>query len=210
VLALCGDQPLLGSSDRPCSMGVDTGRGLHVVILRDKDAQSQVQELVYLEECHEFSELDALIQRFQVDRCVIDAFPESHATTEFAKRHHGKVFMSLFVESQRGGPSWDDHTKFVKVNRTDALDASRAAIREKLVVLPRRQPILEEFAEHMSADAKTLDEDEETGAQRYRYIKTGVNHFSFAFTYAWMATDPNVAWRGFMRYIREQRDAAKA
>jgi len=25
------------------------------------------------------------------------------------------------------------------------------------------------------------------GAKRYRYIKTGGNHFSLAFTYAWMA-----------------------
>ena len=26
-------------------------------------------------------------------------------------------------------------------------------------------------------------EDDETGAQAYRYVKTGTNHFSFAFTY---------------------------
>ncbi len=30
---------------------------------------------------------------------------------------------------------------------------------------------------------KQLKEDEETGAQSYRYVKTGTNHYSFAFTY---------------------------
>lgn len=32
-----------------------------------------------------------------------------------------------------------------------------------------------------------LVEDEETGAKKYRYIRTGPDHFSLAFTYAWMA-----------------------
>jgi hypothetical protein len=74
----------------------------------------------------------------------------------------------------------------VVVNRTEALDASRAAVRERLLLLPRHTPIVEEFAKHMTADAKVLVEDEETGAKKYRYIKTGENHFSFAFTYAWL------------------------
>jgi hypothetical protein len=74
------------------------------------------------------------------------------------------------------------------VNRTEALDASRAAIREKKLTLPRRQPIVEEFAQHMAADAKILEENEETGEQRYKYIRTGADHFSLAFTYAWLAT----------------------
>ena len=68
----------------------------------------------------------------------------------------------------------------------ERLDASRAAIREKRVTLPCRVPLVETFARHMAADAKKLEEDEETGAQQYRYIKTGENHLSFAFTYAWM------------------------
>ena len=73
------------------------------------------------------------------------------------------------------------------VNRTEALDASRSAIREKRVVLPRRTPMVEEFAKHMAADAKILDEDPDTGAKRYRYVRTAEDHFSLAFTYAWMA-----------------------
>jgi hypothetical protein len=35
----------------------------------------------------------------------------------------------------------------------------------------------------MAADAKRLEEDEDTGAQSYRYIRTGPDHFSLAFTY---------------------------
>jgi hypothetical protein len=34
---------------------------------------------------------------------------------------------------------------------------------------------------------KVLDEDEETGAKKYRYVRTGEDHYSMAFTYALMA-----------------------
>ena len=35
----------------------------------------------------------------------------------------------------------------------------------------------------MAADVKQLVEDEETGAQSYRYVRTGTDHYSLAFTY---------------------------
>lgn len=39
----------------------------------------------------------------------------------------------------------------------------------------------------MAADAKVLEEDEDTGAKKYRYIRTSPDHFSLAFTYARLA-----------------------
>jgi hypothetical protein len=199
VLSLCCEEPLMDSCGDFCAMGVDTGRSLHVVILRDSiDAP---YPLIYLHECREFSELDALMKRFHVDLCVIDSLPETYATREFANRHRGNVYMAQFVDSQRGEPKWSLDTQMVAVNRTDALDASRTAIRQRKVVLPRRQPLIEEFAAHLSADAKVLDVDKETGIQKYRYVKTGTNHYSFAFTYAWMAVNACFGGRGFLRYL---------
>jgi hypothetical protein len=204
VLALCGDEPLLASSEANCVMGVDTGRSLHAVILQETDPCQDRQRLVHLTECHDFHDLDVLMKRFKVDLCVIDSLPETHATREFAKAHRGVVYMSRFVESQRGEPKWDASDQIVAVNRTDALDASRAALRQGLVTLPRRQPILEEFAAHISADAKVLDEDEESGIKKYRYVKTGTNHYSFAFTYAWMAATGYPGARGWLKYMARE------
>ena len=63
---------------------------------------------------------------------------------------------------------------------------------------------MEEFAVHMAADAKILDEDEETGAQRYRYIRTGADHFSLAFTYAWLAAGDQSGHRGLLQWYRKK------
>ena len=195
VLSLCGDAQMAQSSTSDeCTMGVDTGRDIHVVVLRgDATSEANRQHLIHLTVCQDFSELDVLIDKFQIERCVIDGLPETHATREFAKRHHGEVFMCFFNEHQRGSAAWNHADQIVQVNRTEILDASRTAVRERNLVLPRRLPIIEEFAKHMSADAKVLDEDEETGIKKYRYVRTGEDHFSLAFTYALLAASDRSA-----------------
>ena len=101
----------------------------------------------------------------------------------FSRVYSGLVWLNYFVETQRGSYAWDPKERIVRENRTEALDASRQAIRERKVVLPRAGPVLREFAEHLAADVKQLVEDEDTGAQSFRYVRTGTNHFSLAFTY---------------------------
>ena len=43
---------------------------------------------MHLATCQDFGDLDKLMERFRVARCVIDGLPETHATREFAKRHN--------------------------------------------------------------------------------------------------------------------------
>jgi hypothetical protein len=189
VLALCGETVLPEAADSTgtYTMGIDTGRQLHVVILREDAGDKKRQHLVHLGAYPEFSDLDALMARYRVQQCVIDGLPETHETRKFAERHRGVVFMNYFNEHQRGAADWDHRTQIVKINRTEALDASREAVRRQRLILPRQTPVVVEFAQHMAADAKILEEDADTGAQKYRYIRTGPNHFSLAFTYAWLA-----------------------
>jgi hypothetical protein len=191
VLALCGDNGFLERSDRSCTMGVDTGKELHVVVSRsrDKGEDDAVREVVWIGVVQTYEELDSLMDRFKVSRCVIDAMPEIHATRAFAERHRGHVWLNYFIESQKGAYNWNEEEHIVRVNRTEALDASKKAIRDGAVALPRRVPLLDEFAEHLASDAKKMIEDEETGAKTYKYIKTGTNHFSLAFCYDWIASE---------------------
>jgi hypothetical protein len=187
VLSLCGDEVMLENAERGSfSMGVDTGKLLHVVILRNA-RWGEKRRIVHLAVCKDFEDLDGLMSAFHVTRCVIDGLPETHATRAFAQRHPRRVYLSFFNESQRGAPKWDEEGQIVQVNRTEALDASRTVVRDRQLILPRSTPLVEVFARHMAADAKVLDEDEATGIKKYRYVKTGENHLSLAFTYAWLA-----------------------
>ena len=194
VLALCRHTPVKMPEKLPTVMGVDTGSQLHAVVIQPDIEQRTIRNVVHLQVCNEFEELDALMKKFRVTRCVIDGLPETHATRAFAKRHNGRVYLNFFNENQRGSALWHSDQRIVNINRTEALDASRAAVREKSINLPPRDRLVEEFARHMAADAKILDEDEETGAKKYRYIRTGPDHFSLAFTYCWMAAEKVCFW----------------
>jgi hypothetical protein len=210
VFACCGEHGLQERSVETCVMGVDTGRDLHVVVSRLLDAATQRREIVHLGAHRDYDELDRLMERFNVSTCVIDAMPDIHATRAFAKRHGRRVWLNYFNEHQRGSPKWELEQHIVQENRTEALDLSRAAIRERKVVLPRRVPVVDEFADHLTRDVKRLEEDPDTGAQAYRYVKIGVDHYSLAFTYECLAamrewgsgpacgasTDAEPTWRG--------------
>lgn len=49
-----------------------------------------------------YSQIDELMTRYKVQRCVIHALPEIQATRGFATRFPGQVFVNYFLESQRG------------------------------------------------------------------------------------------------------------
>lgn len=188
VLDLCGTAPSIEEHRWISAMGVDTGKDLHVVILQRDHYRRTKPRIAHVQTCREFHELDVLMRQFNVQRCVIDGMPETHATRDFARRYsRGDVFLSFFNESQRGSAKWDRDNYKVEINRTEALDASRAIIREQRIGLPPRGPEMELFARHLAANAKVLDEDPETGARKYKYVRTAPDHYSLAFTYGLMA-----------------------
>jgi hypothetical protein len=204
VLSRCGSAGMLEHSTIPCSMGVDTGKDLHVVISRYKKDGAGVREVIYIGVHHDYAELDGLMNRFQVGTCVIDAMPEIHATRGFAAQHAGRVWLNFFLESQRGSYQWDRDQRIVRENRTEAMDASRKIIRDAKLVLPRACKVLEEFAEHVANDAKRLEEDPDSGAQVYRYKKLGTNHFSLAFTYDCIAWSRAGYGTGYAKFGNER------
>jgi hypothetical protein len=201
VLACCGEAGLQEESHLPCTMGVDTGTDLHVVISRFVQDGKGLREVVYIGTRQHYSDLDELMKRYRVSTCVIDALPEIHATREFAGRHPGRVHLNYFVESQRGAYSWDHSERIVRENRTEALDASRQVVRNRRVVFPRAGKLMQEFAEHLAADVKQLVEDEETGAKAFRYVRTATNHYSLAFTYDCVAWSRDTGAKPVMTWL---------
>lgn len=201
VLSLCGAKEPMPKDRRRYAMGIDTGKDFHVVILARDWHRKLPTELVHVQTCRSFGELHELMRRYWPDRTVIDGMPETHATREFARKH-ADVFLCFFSEGQRGNPLFDKDNEKVTVNRTEALDASRAIFRDKKIVVPQATPDLHEFARHMACDAKVLEEDEKTGEKKYRYVKAGgPDHYSLAITYALLAAESMV-----MPMTPEQRD----
>ncbi len=185
VLSLCGVDGIRDSDAGPCSMGVDQGGDLHVVI--GKKAPGKAGRIIHLGVYKGWEELDRLMKNFKVIRCVVDALPETRNARAFAERHKGRVFLNFYNENQRGLYAWNERDLTVSCNRTESLDASHNEILQGKIILPRECEITREFALHLHNVAKRLEEDEETGSKRYVYVKLGVAHFRHAFNYEAMA-----------------------
>ncbi|MBU4233893.1 MAG: phage terminase large subunit family protein [Proteobacteria bacterium] len=185
VLALCGNEGIVSSDTGPCTMGVDQGKDLHVVIGKKHwDKAGQVPHLgIY----KDWEDLDRLMKAFNVSRCVVDALPETRNARAFAERHRGKVFLNYYQEHQKGRYAWNERDMTVSCNRTESLDASHNEIMQGQIILPKECEITRQFAQHLHNVAKKLEEDEETGSKRYIYVKLGVDHFRHGFNYEAMA-----------------------
>jgi hypothetical protein len=197
VLALCGTYGIRDSDPGPCFMGVDQGKGLHVVIGK-KHAQ-KAGRIVHLEVYRDWEEMDRLMKNFHILRCVVDALPETRNARAFAERHRGRVYLNYYNEHQKGSYKWDEKQLIVSCNRTESLDASHKEVMDKNLVLPRETDIVRDFAQHLHNVAKKLEEDEETGSKRYVYVKLGQDHFRHAFNYEAMArqNSPNLLFPQF-------------
>ncbi len=185
VLALCGSEGNASSDPGPCSMGVDQGRNFHVVI--GKKYPTKAGKIVHLGIYMDWADLDTLMNRFNVSRCIVDALPEQRNARAFAERHTGKVFLSFYREHQKGRYLWNARDLTVTSNRTESLDASHNEILNGQIILPRAVDIVQQFARHLHNVAKKLDEDEETGSKRYVYVKLSEDHFRHAYNYEAMA-----------------------
>ncbi len=185
ILKLCGNEGMADSDPGPCTMGVDQGKLLHVVI--GKRDWSRAGRIIHINSYQGWEELDRLMVNFNISRAVVDALPETRNARAFAERHRGKVFLSYYSEHQKGRYAWNERDLTVSSNRTESLDASHSEIQAGRIVLPRESEVLTEFAEHLHNTAKKLEEDEETGSKRYIYVKLGPDHYRHAFNYECMA-----------------------
>jgi hypothetical protein len=192
VLDCCGDQGMSSSSDEGTFMGVDQGNHLHVTI--GKRGEKRKAELIYADvlrgnnsldrnDDSGWKQLDALMGRFKVMRCVVDAQPNTKAARSFAERFPGRVFLNYYSEYQKGCYKWSEKDMTVYANRTESLDSTHKDIVEQNVLLPRPSDMIKLFATQMHNVAKRLQEDEETGSQRYIYLKLGPDHFRHSFNY---------------------------
>jgi len=185
ILSLCGSEGVSSQDPGSCSMGVDQGKDLHVVI--GKRVYGKAGKVIHLGIYKDWEELDRLMRNFNVSRCVVDALPETRNARAFAKRFPGKVYLNYYNEHRKGSYAWNEKELIVSCNRTESLDASHKEIMDGLIVLPKECEVVKEFAKHLHNTAKKLEEDEETGSKRYIYVKLGADHFRHAFNYEAMA-----------------------
>ena len=186
IYELCEAVPMksanVGDDEGVCVMGVDQGNKLHVAI--GKRTGEKTKKIIHLGHYRNWEDLDDLMYKFNVWRCVVDAQPEMRNARTFASRHRGKVFLNFYNRHMKGITRWNYNEMRVEENRTESLDNSHNDIMYGFISLPRRSDEIEELAKHCTAIAKRLEEDPETGSKEYTYIKLSQNdHYRHSLNY---------------------------
>lgn len=170
-----------------CTMGVDVGAKLHVVITAPSPAFPEKRRLAYVRALHDWSAVDALMPRFDVSVCVVDAEPEHHKAREFANRWAGRVWLCHYPNTStwvhQEPVVWKEDEQSVSAHRTITLDGLFAQIRERRIEYPREVLHLPEFSEQLMTPVRVLEKDAR-GNPVAKYVEGGkADHAAHASNY---------------------------
>ena len=180
-------------SKEPTSMGIDVGAKLHVVIREQLD-EDQVGKALFIGIVSELSDFDALMARYNVKACLIDALPEMRLAREFQERHNTVVWRAYY-DRRQGDHEKDWGDKAYHINRTLAIDETMQLFRRSQLPLPsnardlggRISGGIGEYYRQMTALQRTLDQDDE-GNWSSRYVDNNkADHFAHAEVYCRLA-----------------------
>jgi hypothetical protein len=198
------DYVLEDYAGQPCVMGVDVGIKLHVVVRQAVNVKPGIDNqlprpLWFVGEVASFDDLDNIISRYNVMRCVIDAFPETHMARSFYKKHPTAVWLATYRQQagheRTGGgsePNW------YHLNRIEAMDATFQALRNQVALLPKNARLLGgriregigDYYRQVLAPRRLLQRNAQ-GNWEARYEEgTKADHFAHAEVYTHMADWP--------------------
>lgn len=174
-------------------MGVDVGRVLHVIVRGPKDSETGERPQRFAGDVDDFGELHRMMERFNVERTVIDALPETRKAREFQAAYKpGRVWLAYYVTQKtgikKGDPAqWDADNGVVNLDRTRMLDTTFSRFYEAENTLPAYARDVRDYYDHLKAQVRTL-EDGPGGEKVAVYIENGPDHFSHSECYATTAS----------------------
>lgn len=180
------------STGHDCYMGVDPGSVLNLIIIDG----NRVVRANFEPGTGAFDQLDNYMSAYGVRLCVIDGAYDARLAQMFAERHRGKVLRCFYPKMQFNDQfdvDWRDMT--VKVDRTQSLDDSHAAILQRQVSIPREAASIPQFYAQMMAPTRVFQKTSQNDPGRFVWVEgSEPDHYRHAFNYAWLAR--KVAQRG--------------
>jgi hypothetical protein len=172
VLKSCGLFPM-PSMATGCSAGIDVNpvAGHRLIITRP--GTNNLRDLVHIGVYENLEELDPFLARFDVKRFVIDAQPDKEGAGKLLKRFRGKGWMCYYQDNKKGPYDWNEEDRTVTVDRTESLDGTARILRESLLGLPARSPMVEDFAEECSNLVRVLEKNDKTQVVHARWTELG-------------------------------------
>jgi len=186
ILNRCkGNYSMPDSCGEPCAMGIDVGSLLHVVINR---IWSDTEQLVWAGTVREFEDLDELITRFTVKSFVVDAMPETRASTKLCERHRYIARMCRYLENKIEDAALMKDSFEIRADRTQSMDAVLSGFLNREFMLPSNADTILDgsFYRQLCKPVRMFVDDKDKGEGRFIFTK-GEDHFFHTYVYARLA-----------------------
>lgn len=158
-------------------MGIDVGKSLHIII-------GTKEKVLFIGMRQSFEECSELIERFNVEKCVVDNRPETRKAVEFQKAHKDIVWLCEYIDNNQTRLKTlvlDRKIKQVQANRTQSLDESVSKIVNKRIQLPKDAPGVSRFYDQMIASVRVIEE-KSSGRAEAIWTKAD-DHYFHTFNY---------------------------
>lgn len=179
---------------RRCTMGIDVGVRLHVRIGCHRNG---FWHALWIGEVDEASDLDELMERYDVRAAVIDSQPETRMARDFCLRWAGRAWMANYLPPTTVAkaifnwhdPAWEDSAQEagkVKIARTEAMDRVANSHRERLERLPSNANTIPGFYAQMCNPVRVETKRKKADGTQYDvivYMDSGPDHYFHASVY---------------------------
>jgi hypothetical protein len=179
------------------TMGVDVGSHVFHVEIDQWDIgdiygvdvnTNAVPKVLYIGKIREASELDRLMQLWNIAQCVIDANPERRTALQFANRFFGIVRLCIYAQGVSGKDiqiSKDDD-QIVLVDRTSWMDLALSRFRrEEMIMIPADTPF--EYVYQLKVPTRVYRKDKDGNNVGYYENRDLDDHYAHARTYSEIA-----------------------
>lgn len=180
------------------TLGVDVGTYLHYEIdlwhlpptFKTRDINYEaVPQILAMDKCTDFEELDRILHEYHVRFCIIDAQPERRKAREFANRFQGRVKLCFYGRGITGKQiNVHSDEPLITVDRTSWLDLSLNRFRgTDRISLPNNATLLQEYIDHLRVLVRRYKKDKD-GNPTAEYVSgEKPDHFAHARNYAEIA-----------------------
>ncbi len=183
----CDDFALQQTCDVDCFMGVDVGNHLHVRISEWKEERRYAR---FIGTVPRFEDLDALMKRYNVKGCVIDARPEIRMAISFQEKYNKGIvwrceYPNWSVENQSQKVKTIRKSGIVQVDRTQHLDDVMSSYLTGETRLPKNARGIPDFYDQMKASQRI--QEDRAGKPAYIWVNDKADHYYHADAYEMLA-----------------------
>lgn len=169
-------------------MGVDQGDVLWATLsIPDVNGKEKV---IYMERIDTkdyededpFQRVEELMNRFNVQMCVIDAMPNKNSARWLKNKFKNRVYMAFYTNTKDGDFDYNDDG-VVNIDRTETFKSLFNDVATEKIITPEGFAITELFNKHHISLKKESDMNDDTGMVREYFIRTDADHFAHSNLY---------------------------